>query len=132
MQAVHQLCIEARDRKPGDGVHDERGNIVEPDPGALDGFERHLLQQIECMALEDGGSRFPPMTLVIPIWRLAGVAGLDPGIAIETFEPRQMRENGLRTLGNVVLNRSPASRLGFLELARPRLRPAFSQVLHKK
>jgi hypothetical protein len=43
------------------------------------------------------------MALVIPIWRLAGVAGLDPGIAIEAFEPREVRENFPRALGNLGL-----------------------------
>ena len=50
------------------------------------------------MALEDGGTRFPSMVLVIPVRRFAGVAGLDPSIAEEAFQPLEMRKNFSRVL----------------------------------
>jgi hypothetical protein len=103
LEPVHQLRIETWDGKPGDSVNNEHANIVEPDRRGLGRFESHLLQQLQRMTLEDGGTRFPAMTLVIPIRRLAGVAGLDPRIAIEAFEPREMRKNALRALGNLGL-----------------------------
>jgi len=55
------------------------------------------------MALEDGGTRFPSMVLVIPIRRLAGVPGLNPSIAIEAFEPSKMGKNFSPKLGNLGL-----------------------------
>ena len=55
------------------------------------------------MALEDGGTRFPSMALMIPVRRFAQVAVIDPGIAIKAFEPREMRENFPRALGNLGL-----------------------------
>jgi hypothetical protein len=36
-------------------------------------MKRHLLQQVKRMALEDGGTRFPSMALMIPVWRFAQV-----------------------------------------------------------
>jgi hypothetical protein len=102
-QPVHQLRIKTRDGEPCDGVDDERTNIVEFDRRRLGGFESRLLEQVKRMALEDGGTRFPPMTLMIPVRRFAQVAVIDPGIAIKAFEAREMRENFPRALGNLGL-----------------------------
>jgi hypothetical protein len=55
------------------------------------------------MALEDGGTRFPSMVLVIPIRRFTGVSSLNPSIAIEAFEPRKMGKNLSPKLGNLGL-----------------------------
>ena len=78
VEPVHQLRIETWNGKPSDGVDDKRANIVEPDRGAFCGFERYFLQQVKRVALEDCGTRFPPMVLVIPIRRLAGVSSSIP------------------------------------------------------
>ena len=43
------------------------------------------------------------MALVIPIRRFAGVPSLNPSIAIEAFEPREMRKNFSSELGNLGL-----------------------------
>jgi hypothetical protein len=56
-----------------DGIDDERTNIVELDRRRLGRFESHLLEQVKRMALEDGGTRFPSMALMIPVWRFAQV-----------------------------------------------------------
>ncbi len=66
-QPVHQLRIETWDGKPRDGIDDERTNIVEFDRRRLGRFESHLLEQVKRMALEDGGTRFPSMALMIPV-----------------------------------------------------------------
>ena len=55
------------------------------------------------MALEDGGTRFPSVVLMIPVRRFAQIAVINPGVAIEAFEPREMRENFLRARGNLGL-----------------------------
>ena len=103
LEAVHQLRIETWNGKPGDGVDNEGTNIVEPDRGDFGGFERHLLQQVKRVALEDGGTRLPSMALVIPIRRLAGVQSLNPSIAIEAFKPGEMGKNFSSALGNLGL-----------------------------
>ena len=72
-QPVHQLRVETWDGKPCDGIDDERTNIVEFDRRRLGRFESHLLEQVKRMALEDGGTRFPSMALMIPVWRFAQV-----------------------------------------------------------
>ena len=78
LEAVHQLRIETWNGKPGDGVDDKRADIFEPDRGGFGGFERHLLQQVKRVALEDGGTRLPSMALVIPVRRLARVSSSIP------------------------------------------------------
>ena len=72
-QPVHQLRIETWNGKPGDGVDDKRANIIEFDGRRLGRFESHLLEQVNRVALEDGGTRFPSMALMIPVWRFAQV-----------------------------------------------------------
>ena len=102
-QPVHQLRVETWDGKPCDRIDDERTNIIELDRRRLGRFERHLLEQVKRMALEDGGTRFPSVVLMIPVRRFAQIAVINPGVAIEAFEPREMRENFLRARGNLGL-----------------------------
>ena len=106
LEPVHQLGVEARDSKPGDGVHHQRVDVLERDAGIGDRRERHLFQQLKCMALKNFGARLPAVALVVPILGLAGEAILDPGIGVEPLEPGEMREHGLRPLGDVVLRDS--------------------------
>jgi len=95
LESVHQLRIETWNGKPGDGVDDKGADVFEPNRGCFGGFKRHLLQQVERVALEDGCTRLPSMALIIPVWRLARVSSLNPGIDIEAFESREMRKNSI-------------------------------------
>jgi hypothetical protein len=72
-QPVHQLRVETWDGKPCDGIDDERTNIVELDRRRLGRFESHLLEQLKRMALENGGTRFPSMALMIPVRRFVQI-----------------------------------------------------------
>ena len=80
LEPVHQLGVEAWDGKAGDGVHHQRGHVLEPDASIGKGRESHLFQEGQRVTLEHFGARFPAMALVIPVLRLTRVASLDAGI----------------------------------------------------
>ena len=85
VEPVHQLRIEARDRKPGNRVDDDGADIAKLDTGSGDGAKRHLLEQRQRVVLEDLRADLPAMVLVVPVRRLTGVAALDPGISEQAF-----------------------------------------------
>src|SRR5262245_64423408 len=91
------------------------------------------------MALEDGGTRFPSSVLMIPDRQFAQVAVIDPGIAVEAFEPWEMGENFSRALGNLGLadfvfrhgcrhRRDLNVKFDFLVLGLPALARGFKHV----
>ena len=93
LEAIEQLCVEARYGEPGDRIGDENVDCVERDAGRRRCLERHIGQEIERMLLKDGGAFFPGVRLEIPLDRLAIVAQLDAGIVVERPQTFQMREN---------------------------------------
>ncbi len=102
-QPVHQLGVKARDGETRDRVHHESANVLETNAGGSDCRQRHLLEQLKRVTLEDLGARFPAVALVIPFLRLTGVAVADAGIGIKGAETGKMREHMLGAFGDVVL-----------------------------
>src|SRR5580704_3037069 len=93
LEAIEQLCVEARYGKPGDRIGDENVDCLERDAGRRRCLERHIRQEIERMLLEYGSAFLPGVRLEIPLDRLAIVAQLDAGIVVERPQTLQMREN---------------------------------------
>jgi hypothetical protein len=106
IEPVHQLRIEARNGEARNGVDDDSPDVLKLDAGRVGGASCHLLEQGQCMQQEDVRPRFPAMLLLVPLRRLASIAGFYPSVAEEVLMPRELREKPLGAERRVLLRQA--------------------------
>ena len=89
-QAVHQPRVEAWHGQPGDGVDDERVDLVEAQARLLDGAAGRFLEEVEGVGLEHGRPLFPAARLLVPVDRLADVARADTSVHVDGIDAGEL------------------------------------------
>jgi hypothetical protein len=105
-ESVQELGVEARNSKAGDGVDDDGPDVAELKARGRGCFSGDPFEQL-CRVLQEAlGASRPSMLLVVPVGGLAGITGLDAGIAKQGAMPVQLGKDVAGTTSRILLRKA--------------------------